>query len=345
MKINNRKDIKNCFRYIENNKVIASSVELLYRIFMSEHGYEKCSGYELAIVPLRSIQIICIKNKYEKLLNSDKKISDFIEKYKDDFVTIIEDKIDNDIEIIMEFYFNINEIDDSYHKQILPAIAAILGEIFSLCDNDIVPLQIALTVYNDKNLRLDLPESEGMHRVFAVFKMMEEDNTKKYTGYYYDPEGQLTSYYAKSINNILDRLRSKNVSLKYINDTCPLGIQGLLKDVDIGLCTIYSHFWFHCFIQIIYGIKKYDRKYKTNIYQRDITKYFDYINQCIVKIPYNTHLLKYKNYKPNLDNNFIIDIYFNYAMYIIGLTFTKLKDEDKKYLLEYIKLHDNYLVK
>jgi hypothetical protein len=32
-------------------------------------------------------------------------------------------------------------------------------------------------------------------------------------------------------------------------------------------------------------------------------------------------------------------------MYMFGLTFTKLKNEDKKHLLEYIKLHDKYLVK
>jgi len=370
--IKNKYDIKNCFRYIENNKVIGSSVELLYRIFMSEHNYEKCSGYELTIDPLSSIEIICIKDKYEKLLENNKNIANFIEKYEGTYVEIIEDKIHEDIdeiEVVMSFDFNIHKIEDEYHKMILPAIAAILSEIFSLCENDIIPLQISLSVYSDKNLRLEENEISSMHRVFAVFKKSEtEENTKHYTGFYYDPEGKLTSYYASSINKILERLKSKKLSFQYINETCPVGIQGLLKDVDIGLCTIYSHFWFHCFIEIIYVIKLYDKKNKTQLYKSDISKYFGFINKCIVELPYKIHLSKYKNdkdeikynvnfldkssdkfglssLKPNLDNEFIINIFFNYSMYIIGLTFIKLKKDDRIKLLNYIKLHDAKLVK
>ena len=69
----------------------------------------------------------------------------------------------------MSFDFNIHKIEDEYHKMILPAIAAILSEIFSLCENDIIPLQISLSVYSDKNLRLEENEISSMYRVFAVF--------------------------------------------------------------------------------------------------------------------------------------------------------------------------------
>jgi hypothetical protein len=228
-----------------------------------------------------------------------------------------------------------------------------LNDIFSLCNNDIIPLQIRLVVYDRK----DLISSEkdnilGYHRTFIVFKKFNNI----YTGYYYDPEGNKNTYYTNLINELINKLNYKNMKIKPIIESCPIGIQSLLKDVDIGLCAIYSHFWYHCFIEVIYIIKKYDKKYgnkyNVKLHEIDISNYINYINKFIVefsfKINLDTYLDKDNNKKysisfkdvKDVNKQIIINMFFNYAMYIIGFVFNKLSQDDENKLLKYIKLHD-----
>lgn len=357
--INNIKNIKDIFRYVENNNVVSKSVDILYKTFISnniseQNEYEKCSGYELYIDPLNSIDIICKNEKdYDRILDGSSKIKNFINKYENEYVNIIKE---NDVSI--SFDFNINNMDDNYHTFILKVIPDMLNDIFSLCNNDIIPLQIRLVVYDRK----DLISSEkdnilGYHRTFIVFKKFNNI----YTGYYYDPEGNKNTYYTNLINELINKLNYKNMKIKPIIETCPIGIQSLLKDVDIGLCAIYSHFWYHCFIEVIYIIKKYDKKYgnkyNVKLHEIDISNYINYINKCIVdfsfKINLETYLDKDNNKKysiifkdvKDINKQTIINMFFNYAMYIIGFVFNKLSQDDENKLLKYIKLHDKNLVK
>ena len=50
----------------------------------------------------------------------------------------------------------------------------------------------------------------------------------------------------------------------------------------------------------------------------------------------------YVNYNgtPNLDNKMILNIYLNYAIYVIGYTLRLLNNDDKNKLLKYIKEYE-----
>jgi len=359
--INNNNNIKNVFRYVENNIAVDKSVDVLYQMFIdsTSEEYKNCLGYELYINPLSSIDIICnSEEKYNTILNNSSKIKNFINKY--------EDKDDNEIkyvniyrekegDIFISFKFNINDIEDDYHTFILKVISDMLSEIFSICKNDIIPLQVRLVVYNHKDLvTSEIDNVAGYHRTFMIFKKMDD----LYTGYYYDPEGNKDIYYTNVVNNLIEKLNYKKIKIKPINETCPIGIQSLLKDVDIGLCTIYSHFWYHCFIEIIYVIKKYDRKYgnryNLDLHKINIDNYINYINKCIVDYSFRVNLINnnnnysviFKNKTENkTENKTVINMFFNYAMYIIGFVFSKLSEKDKNKLLNYIKKNDKTLIK
>jgi hypothetical protein len=252
--------------------------------------------------------------------------------------------------------------------KILNIISDILGEMFSLCKNDIIPLQIALVVYDRKDLLTSNSDNVLCnHRTFIVFKKLYE----KYIGYYYDPEGNKNIEYTNMINNLMEKLNYDKILIKQVNDICPIGIQSLLKDVDIGLCNIYSHFWYHCFIEIIFFIKKYENLHKIKmkdyeeyikIFEKemnkiDIGKYISYINKCITNFVFKVNLEEYKDEnneikysltfedKSNLSNRRIMEIFLNYGMYIIGYTFNNYSVENKNKLLNYIKLKNKKLVK
>lgn len=168
LKIKNAIDIKNTFRYIENNNVIPKSIDIIYQTFTNEKNFERCSGYELFIDPLEYIQIICNKSKYENLLKNNEKVRNFLEKPNPNIFKVYTENVGDfkEISYIIEFNFNINENFDS----VLKIVADLLSEIFSLCDNLIIPLPVSLTLYTDKNLKIENNEISGYHRTFIIFK-------------------------------------------------------------------------------------------------------------------------------------------------------------------------------
>ena len=336
LKLNTHLDIKNIFRYIEVNNAIPRSIDMIYRTFVEEKNFERCSGYELIIDPLNNIKIYCSESKYNNIIKGKEKVKQFLENPNNSQIVKVYKENDD---MIIEFNYNIYESEE-YKNKILRVIGNILSEIFSLCDNPVIPLQITLYVYSDKNLRLENDEIEGMHRTFVIFKKDKD----MYRGYYYDPEGYNKSYYIDMIYSIINNLKYNNLEIRTIHTTCPIGIQKILKDVDFGLCTIYCHFWYHCFIEILYIIKLHEKRYNTETFEGDMTKYVEYLNKCIIKQPYKMHLENvngkyYVDYKgePNLDNKLILQIYLNYAMYIIGYTYKMLNNKERIDLIKYIK--------
>jgi hypothetical protein len=343
LKLKTNTDIKDTFRYIENNNVIPRSVDIIYQTFVNEKNFDKCSGYELMIDPLYHIQIVCSKSKYENLLKNNERVKKFLENPNPEILKVYSEDIGEfkELDYFIHFYFNINE---NYEKT-LNIVADLLSEIFSLCDNLIIPLQVSLVVYNDRNLREENDEISGYHRTFIVFK--KENNM--YRGYYYDPEGYQKSYYTNTIYQIIQKLQFNKLEIKTIHASCPIGIQQILKDVDIGLCSIYSLFWYHCFIEILYIIKKYEKHSgKTDLSNISLIDYISFLNECIIKIPFKMHLeqiednynIDYKN-PPNLNNKMILNIYLNYALYVIGYTIRLLNKDDKNKLLKYIKEYES----
>ena len=342
LKLETNTDIKNTFRYIENNNVIPNSIDIIYQTFVNEKNFDRCSGYELSIDPLYHIEIICNKSKYENLLKNNEKVRKFLENPKPEILKVYSKNVGEfeELEYIIHFYFNINE----NYEFTLKIVADLLYEIFSLCDNLIIPLPISLTVYSDKNLKQENDEISGHHRTFIIFK---KDNDI-YRGYYYDPEGYTNSYYVNTIYEIIEKLQYKKLEVKTIHASCPIGIQQILKNVDIGLCSVYSLFWYHCFIEILYIIKKYEKNSgKKDLSDISLLNYVNYLNECIIKLPFKMNLEKvednyYVNYNgtPNLDNKMVLNIYLNYAIYVIGYTLRLLNNDDKNKLLKYIKEYE-----
>jgi len=343
LKLKTNTDIRNTFRYIENNNVIPKSIDIIYQTFVDEKNFERCSGYELSIDPLYHIEIICSKSKYENLLKNNEKVRKFLEKPDPEILKVYSQDVGQfkEVEYIIHFYFNINE----NYEYTLRIVADLLSEIFSLCNNLIIPLPVSLTVYSDRNLKEENDETSGYHRTFIIFK---KDNDV-YRGYYYDPEGYMKSYYLNTIYDIIKKLESKKLEVKTIYASCPIGIQQILKNVDIGLCSVYSLFWYHCFIEILYIIKKYEKRSgKKDISDISLIEYVSYLNECIIKIPFKMHLDRIEdcynidyNGIPNLDNKMVLNIYLNYAVYVIGYTLRLLNKDDKNKFLKYIKEYES----
>ena len=342
LKLKTNTDIRNTFRYIENNNVIPRSIDIIYQTFVNEKNFERCSGYELSIDPLYHIEIICSKSKYENLLKNNEKVRKFLENPDPEILKVYNEDVGEfkEINYIIHFYFNINE----NYEFTLRIVADLLSEIFSLCDNLIIPLPISLTVYTDRNLKEESYETSKYHRTFIIFK---KDN-EIYRGYYYDPEGYTKTYYVSTIYKIIEKLQCKNLEVKTINAICPIGIQQILKNVDIGLCSVYSLFWYHCFIEILYIIKKYEKRSgKKDLSNISLINYVSYLNECIIKLQFKMHLEQIEDcYNidytgiPNLNNKMILDIYLNYAVYIIGYTLRLLNKDDKKKILKYIEEYE-----
>ena len=325
------KDVKELFRYIEINNAVPTSIDMIYKTLVSKN-FNKCSGYDILIDPLGNIIITFSKYKYENILKNSTKINNFINNYNGtEMLTVTEEyeDIEKYVQLIFRYYKDTNEqeYDDEYKEKILRVIADILTEIFNLCDESLIPLQVQLTVYSYKNLKRGIDEIEGYHRTFIVFIKEQGSLNREFTykGYYYDPEGYKEGY-TDTIYKIIQNIKYKNLSITTFHESCPIGIQKLLKDSDIGLCTIYSHFWYHCFLEVLYIIKKYEIEDKIILEINNIEEYVKYLNKCIIEIPY----------KMNLDNKTIINIYINYAIYIIGYTYNLYTDKEKIIFKEYI---------
>ena len=386
LKLRNNKDVKDVFRYIENNNYIPRSVDVIYKKFVAnEQSYlfnieklnindeiKKCSGYEIVIDPLRSITIYCTLSKYDYIINNNEQIRNFINTSEN--IVEVHDTSLNELgeyEKSIRFNYDIEQTDE-YKKQILKIVANILLEIFLLCNYSIVPLQVALNIYDSKDMKRAgqgyYPEILSFHRTFILFTR----ENKSYTGYYYDPEGNRGTGYLDTIYNIINNLNytkesegkvEKKLEIKTIHETCPRGIQTELKGDDIGLCGIYSHFWFDCFVEILSKINKINKLYKNKgklekIKYGDFTKYVEYINDCMIELPKKMYLQtlnnKYnvifteekqmykfsndKNYK-KFDNSMIVKLFINYGLYIIGYTYSILGNDDRKKLLEYIEVY------
>lgn len=385
LKLKKNEDIKNIFRIIENNNLIPRSIDIIYKKFVArqqsflfnydkskiKEEIKKCSGYELMIDPLNNIQLFCSLDKYNYIMDNNQQIRNYINNNNGSTLNVIDTSIEEfgDYEKAIQFYYNEADDTDEYKKQVLKIVSNFLLEIFLLCNYTIVPLQVILKVYDDREF---IQAGEGYypdpildHRTFILFTREE----KSYTGYYYDPEGYKSGNYLNKIYEIIENLKynkaEKSIEIKTIHELCPLGIQGQLKDKDIGLCTVYSHFWFECFVETLSIINNYNKLHEKDkmsseeeikIQYGDFTKYTEYINQCMVEIPKRMFLknLGNNNYKiifigeenisnvtdeslKKFDNEMIVKIFLNYALYIIGYSYSVFNETERKKLLEYIK--------
>lgn len=384
LKLNKNEDIKNVFRTIENNNLIPRSIDIIYKKFVArqqsflfnydkskiKEEIKKCSGYELMIDPLNNIQLFCSLDKYNYIMDNNQQIRNYINNNNGSTLNVIDTSIEEfgEYEKTIQFYYNEADDTDEYKKQVLKIISNFLLEIFLLCNYTIVPLQVGLKVYDDKEF---IQAGEGYypdpivdHRTFILFTREE----KSYTGYYYDPEGYKGGNYLNKIYEIIENLKyskaEKSIEIKTIHELCPLGIQGQLKDKDIGLCTVYSHFWFECFVEILSIINNYNKLHEKDkmssdeqikIKYGDFTKYTKYINHCMVEIPKRMFVknLGNNNYKiifikeenmsnirdkslKSFDNEMIVKIFLNYALYIIGSSYSVFNEDERQKLLDYI---------
>ena len=389
LKIKKNKDIKDVFRVIENNNLFPRSIDIIYKKFVARQQsflfkynkskindeIKKCSGYELIIDPLKYIQLFCSLDKYNYIMNNNQQIRDYINKNNGNSLKVLNTGLEEfeEYEKSIQFNYGVDDTDE-YKKQVLKIISNILLEIFLLCNYTIIPLQIGLKIYDDKDFRQAeqgyYPDPIVDHRTFILFT--KDDNS--YTGYYYDPEGYKSGIYLNTIYEIIESFKynkgEKSIKVKTIHELCPLGIQGELKDKDIGLCTVYTHFWFDCFVEILSIINNYNKLHENEdvtgsgelvkIKYGDFTNYAEYINQCMVELPkrmflknlgndlYKVVFIEKENINKYITNNnftkfnneMIVKIFLNYALYVIGYTYTILSEKERKDLLEYIDVSE-----
>ena len=388
LKLKKNEDIKDIFRVIENNNLIPRSIDIIYKKFVARQQsflfkydkskikkeINKCSGYELMIDPLNNIQLFCSLDKYNYIMDNNQQIRNYINNNNGSTLNVIDTSIEEfgEYEKAIQFYYNEADDTDEYKKQVLKIVSNFLLEIFLLCNYTIVPLQVVLKIYDDKEF---IQAGEGYypdpivdHRTFILFTREE----KSYTGYYYDPQGYKSGNYLNKIYEIIENLKynkaEKSIEIKTIHELCPLGIQGQLKDKDIGLCTVYSHFWFECFVEILSIINNYNKLHENEdvtgsgelVKYGDFTNYAEYINQSIVELPkrmflknlgndlYKVVFIKKENINKYVTNNnftkfnneMIVKIFLNYALYVIGYTYTILSEKERKDLLEYIDVSE-----
>jgi hypothetical protein len=386
LKLRKKEDIKNIFRVIENNNLIPRSIDIIYKKFVARQQsflfnyskskineeIKKCSGYELFIDPLKHIQIFCSVSKYNYIMENNQQINNYINNNNGNTLDVIDTSLEEfgEYEKKIQFYYNEADDDDTYKETVLKIISNILLEIFLLCNYTIIPLQVGLQIYDDKEFKTAgqgyYPDPIVEHRTFILFT--RENNS--YKGYYYDPEGYIRdNKYLNKIYEIIENIKynkgDKSIEVKTIHKSCPLGLQSVLKDNDFGLCTVYSHFWFDCFVEILSIINNYNKLHekdkketqeKLKINYGDFTKYVEYINECMINIPKRMFLKnlgndRYKiifikqedinkvvtdNNLKHFDNEMIVKLFVNYALYVIGYTYSILSNNEKKVLLEYI---------
>jgi hypothetical protein len=357
LKIKGKKDVKNIFRYMENNHYVENTVQTIYKKYIDYENNNLCSGYELIIDLLEKIELSFSKKLYDKLIQNNE-INEMLNEYKKSKIIdiSIEDYEDYEqISTYIQFNYDFNINNDNA----INALRKILILIIKQCKNDIIPIQVDLKLYSDKNLRIgDVSSSYGRHRTFILFKKIkyyDENNNilEKYIGYYYDPEGEINTYYYSKIHNIFESLNSDIIHIHYLQKFCPIGIQKIQGQFEFSLCTVYSYFWYNVFIQCVHIIKKYDNKYGTELSKMDMINYIKDINDNIIKYSYNLN--------DNINNKYVKNkilgqmiqkfnkkeltekIFINYALSIIGKTFKEniLNEDEKNKMIEYIETSIN----
>ena len=358
LKIKGKKDVKNIFRYMENNHYVENTVQTIYKKYIDyEETNNLCSGYELIIDLLEKIELSFSKKLYDKLIQNNE-INEMLNEYKKSKIIdiSIEDYEDYEqISTYIQFNYDFNINNDIS----INALRKILISIIKHCKNDVIPIQVDLILYSDRNLKLgNVTSVEGRHRTIILFKKIKYYDTnniisEKYIGYYYDPEGEINTYYYSKIHNIFESLNSDNIHIHYLQKFCPIGIQKIQGLSEFGLCTVYSYFWYNIFIQCIYIVKNYDNKYGTDLSKMDMINYIKYINDNIIKYSYNLNdninnkYIKKNNLGQiiqNLNKKELTEkIFINYALSIIGKTFKEniLNEDEKNKMIDYIKTASN----
>lgn len=119
------------------------------------------------------------------------------------------------------------------------------------------------------------------HRNLMIFKKKETEDNIIFDIYVYEPHGStnirsIYNNFVEELNLRVNKYREINKNSKNISfylripyfDKCPIGIQEALKNVDTGLCVIYSYFWCYLFIKCVTNKIFIDNNYDINILTR-----------------------------------------------------------------------------
>jgi hypothetical protein len=121
LKIKGKKDVKNIFRYMENNHYVENTVQTIYKKYIDyEETNNLCSGYELIIDLLEKIELSFSKKLYDKLIQNNE-INEMLNEYKKSKIIDISIEDYEDYEQISTYIqfnydFNINLSANSRYR-------------------------------------------------------------------------------------------------------------------------------------------------------------------------------------------------------------------------------------
>lgn len=215
-------------------------------------------------------------------------------------------------EYMSNFYYTENSSSDDENFIIL----AIILYYIKNCNSDYIFSNLILD-YTEKSTPTP---STYSHRnklfIQKIYDMFNNLNNVKF--FHYEPHGYGSgfSYSTMNIDYIYNMFTNKIISLKknsFFNPflvnfdfdskgaVCLRGPQSISAKEDIGYCTVFSTFWFNCFINILDNINTFDKLQKSNI------KVLNYFKKLLSNMPIQDWIGKIDETITNLSTDFKVE--------------------------------------
>uniref|UniRef100_A0A6C0I5I5 Uncharacterized protein n=1 Tax=viral metagenome TaxID=1070528 RepID=A0A6C0I5I5_9ZZZZ len=208
---------------------------------------------------------------------------------------------------------------DKYFKYIGFIFFSFLLFMLKLCKHNYITMSTGILLANVDNTKVDKIQSQS-HANMIIFQITKND---KVVGIQYEPHGTKDgfSYDTFKISEYFDVINKYSIQCKEIDGdfpefvikekvaVCPIGIQSsnIIGNYDIGYCSIFSLFWYNCFLDIIQNIKRIENKYNINTLSNiDIQLWINYIDHYMTNSK-NNIILKHGDTK--YDYNILLNVY------------------------------------
>ena len=186
---------------------------------------------------------------------------------------------------------------DKYEKHNSFIFFSFLVFLIKNCSSNYMSMITGIYLIKKDN---DNNDKYSNHRNIFIYQLVKDENNKeKVLCFQYEPHGskQAFSYHEFKIGDFYNYIKKYTKLCKDIDKdfpefvihsksaVCPKGPQTLAGDSDRGMCTIYSTFWYNCFMNIIETIKLIESQYNIKTLSNiELTYWIRFIDYHLVNI-------------------------------------------------------------